>query len=197
MKPVFRAFIAIDLSEDIIGKIGEISTALQARMGDLPVRWIPAENVHLTLKFLGDVSETSVDRLAEIIRRVAQAHECFEISVGSLGVYPNARRPRVIWLGVEAPQALLAIQRGIDQETSRLGYEAKDQEFSPHLTIARVSRSADYRELKAIGDTLETETVGFLGAARVEQVKLYRSDLKPTGAEYSIVYTGYLLDVSR
>jgi 2'-5' RNA ligase len=195
MKAVFRAFIAIDLSEELIRKIHEISTGLHERLGDLPVRWIPAENVHLTLKFLGDVSETNVERLAEIIRRVAQAHDCFEISVGSLGVYPNARRPRVIWLGVEAPQALLSIQRGIDQETSRLGYETKEQDFSPHLTIGRVSRGADYRELKAISGSLEAETVGFLGAARVEQVNLYRSDLKPTGAEYSVIYTGKLQDV--
>jgi 2'-5' RNA ligase len=195
MKAVFRAFIAIDLAEELLRKIHEISTGLHERLGDLPVRWIPAENVHLTLKFLGDVSETNVERLAEIIRRVAQAHDCFEISVGSLGVYPNARRPRVIWLGVEAPQALLSIQRGIDQETSRLGYETKEQDFSPHLTIGRVSRGADYRELKAISGSLEAETVGFLGAARVEQVNLYRSDLKPTGAEYSVIYTGKLQDV--
>ncbi|HUF40177.1 MAG TPA: RNA 2',3'-cyclic phosphodiesterase [Anaerolineales bacterium] len=194
MKAVIRAFIAIDLSEDIIRKLGEISTGLHDRMGELPVRWIPAENVHLTLKFLGDVSATNVERLAEIIRRVALAHECFEISVGSLGVFPNAKRPRVIWLGVEAPQALFSIQRGIDQETSRLGYETKEQEFSPHLTIARVSRSAGYRELKSIGDQLESETVGFLGAARVEKINLYRSDLKPTGAEYSVVYSGPLHD---
>ena len=194
MKAVFRAFIAIDLTEDIILRIRETSSGLQERMGELPVRWIPAENVHLTLKFLGDVSATNVERLAEIIRRVALAHECFEISVGSLGVFPNARRPRVIWLGVEAPQALYSIQRGVDQETSRLGYETKEQDFSPHLTFGRVSRGADYRELKAISELLETETVGFLGAARVEQVNLYRSDLKPTGAEYSVVYTAKLLD---
>ena len=194
MKAVFRAFIAIDLSEDIILRIRETSSGLQDRMGELPVRWIPAENVHLTLKFLGDVSATNVKRLAEIIRRVSLAHECFEISVGSLGVYPNMRRPRVIWLGVEAPQSLYAIQRGVDQETSRLGYETKEQDFSPHLTIGRVSRGADYRELKAIGDSLEAETVGFLGAARVERVNLYRSDLKPTGAEYSVMYSGSLAD---
>lgn len=194
MKAVFRAFIAIDLSEDIILRIRETSSGLQDRMGELPVRWIPAENVHLTLKFLGDVSATNVKRLAEIIRRVSLAHECFEISVGSLGVYPNMRLPRVIWLGVEAPQSLYAIQRGVDQETSRLGYETKEQDFSPHLTIGRVSRGADYRELKSIGDSLEAETVGFLGAARVERVNLYRSDLKPTGAEYSVMYSGSLAD---
>jgi 2'-5' RNA ligase len=192
MKAVFRAFIAIDLTADIILRIRETSSGLQERMGELPVRWIPAENVHLTLKFLGDVSATNVERLAEIIRRVSLAHECFDISVGSLGVYPNLRRPRVIWLGVEAPQSLYAIQRGVDQETSRLGYETKEQDFSPHLTIGRVSRGADYRELKAIGDSLEAETVGFLGAARVERVNLYRSDLKPTGAEYSVMYSATL-----
>lgn len=194
MKSVFRAFIAIDLSRDVLNRIRDVSSSLQARMGDLPVRWIPADKVHLTLKFLGDVSETYVDRLAEIVQQVALHHESFELSVGSLGVFPNARRPRVIWLGVEAPQVLNTIQRSIDLETNRLGYETKDQQFSPHLTIGRVSRGAGYRELKSISDALETETVGFLGAARVERINLYRSDLKPTGAEYTRIFSAELND---
>ena len=194
MTSVFRSFIAIDLSPDIQEQIRDITTGLKDRMGELPVRWIPAENVHLTLKFLGDVSSANVERLAEIIRRVGRNHACFDISVGTLGVFPNIRRPRVIWLGVEAPQALYEIQRSIDQETHRLGYETKEKSFSPHLTIGRVSRGADYRELKAISETLEAETVGFLGAARVKLINLYRSDLKPGGAIYSIVYNGPLKD---
>lgn len=194
MKSVFRAFIAIDLSPDILNRIDEVSARLQGRMGKLPVRWVPAENVHLTLKFLGDVSTTYVDNLEEIIRHAAASHDCFEMSVGSLGVFPNARRPRVIWLGVEAPPVLMTIQRGIDQETNRLGYETKNQTFSPHLTIGRVSRGADYRELKEISDILETETVGFLGATRVEKINLYRSDLMPNGAQYTKVASVSLLD---
>lgn len=196
-KSVFRAFIAIDLSPDLIARIDETTAYLKEQMGDLPVRWISAENVHLTMKFLGDVSVTNVDRLAEIIRRVAGAHECFEMSVGSLGVFPNQRRPRVIWLGVEAPQVLHTIQRSLDQETNRLGYETKDQHFSPHLTIARVSRGADYREIKEISEFLEAESVGFLGATRVANINLFRSDLKPTGAEYTKVYTARLLDPAK
>ncbi len=194
MKSVFRAFIAIDLSPDILSRIDEVSSNLKERMGKLPVRWVPAENVHLTLKFLGDVSTTYVGHLEEIIRHSAMSHECFEMSVGSLGVFPNPRRPRVIWLGVEAPPTLMTIQRNIDQETNRLGYETKNQAFSPHLTIGRVSRGADYRELKEISDILDTETVGFLGATRVEQINLYRSDLKPTGAEYTRIVSVALLD---
>lgn len=193
-KSVFRAFIAIDLPAELIRRIDETTAYLKERMGDLPVRWIPAENVHLTLKFLGDVSVTNVERLAEIIRRVALGHECFEMSIGSLGVFPNLRRPRVIWLGVEAPHVLHTIQRSLDHETNRLGYETKDQNFSPHLTIARVSRGADYREIKEISEFLEAETVGFLGAARVGAINLFRSDLKPTGAEYTRVYSAPLSD---
>lgn len=194
MKSVFRAFIAIDLPPDILSQIHSITTSLRIRTAELPVRWIPAENVHLTLKFLGDVSSTNVDMVSEIVQRTAIGYDCFELSVGSLGVFPNARRPRVIWIGVEAPQVLGAIQRVIDQETTRLGYDTKDQTFSPHLTIGRVSRGAGYRELKAISDFLESESVGFLGAARVSQINLYRSDLKPSGAEYTRIFSAPLRD---
>lgn len=197
MKSVFRAFIAIDLSPDILRRIDGVSNNLKERMKNSPIRWVPAENVHLTLKFLGDVSTTYVDNLKEIIRHAATSHECFEMSVGSLGVFPNARRPRVIWLGVEAPPVLQTIQRSIDLETNRLGYETKNQTFSPHLTIGRVSRGADYRELKEISDVLESETVGFLGATRVDCINLYRSDLKPNGAEYTRVVSVPLLDKTK
>ena len=192
MKSVFRAFIAIDMSTEVLRRIDETSAELQSRLGALPVRWIPADNVHLTLKFLGDVSVTFIDRLSEIIDRAAAGYDGFEISVGSIGVFPNPRRPRVIWLGVEAPPVLTSIQRIIDQETTRLGYENKDQAFTPHLTIGRVSRSANYQEVKKISDILEKETVGFLGATRVQKICLYRSDLKSEGAEYAIVHTAAL-----
>ena len=197
MKSVFRAFIAIELSPDVVRKVDEVSSSLRERMGELPIRWTPAENVHLTLKFLGDVSTTSVDNLAEIIQRVARSHACFEMSIGGLGIYPDARRPRVIWLGVEAPQKLNAIQRSIEHEINRLGYEKSDREFSPHLTIGRVSRSADFQELKEIGSSLQNENVGFLGATRVDHINLFRSDLKPSGAEYSRVFSAPLQEIHQ
>ena len=189
---VFRAFIAVDLPAEIHRCLDQISAGYQEMLGDSPVRWVPAENIHLTLKFLGDVSVASTEMLTKILETMASNHHTFEISIGGAGAFPNARRPRVLWVGVEAPPDLMSMQRSIDQETARMGYASEERPFSPHLTIGRVSRNAPPRDIRAIGQALESKKVGFLGAARVKQVHLFRSDLKPGGAVYTKVFSASL-----
>jgi 2'-5' RNA ligase len=182
---VIRAFIAIELSPEIYAKLNEVEKQLQQRLEVGVVRWVPAHNIHLTLKFLGDVSLANMEVLKKILESETGKHTPFEISVGELGAFPSARRPRVIWIGVQAPQDMNILQRGIETEMAGLGYAPEDREFSPHLTLGRVSRNATSQELKKIGDVLATYKVGYLGATRVSEVNLFRSDLKPGGAVYS------------
>jgi 2'-5' RNA ligase len=95
----------------------------------------------------------------------------------------------VIWVGVEAPQELDFLQRGIDLATARVGYSPDRRAFSPHLTLGRVSRNATPRDVSRIGEVLSKEKVGFLGVARVSAVHLYRSDLQPGGAVYTKLFS--------
>lgn len=190
---VLRAFIAIDLPEDIHQRLEQVSSNLQQQLAGMPVRWVPIDKVHLTLKFLGDVSETNVEMVTKIIATESANQRPFEISIGSLGVFPNVRRPRVIWVGVEAAEDLNTLQRRIEAEVARLGYAPDDRPFSPHLTIGRVSRNAGPAQVRAIGDLLRKEKLGFLGAARVSHIHLYRSDLKPGGAVYTRLFTAQLI----
>jgi 2'-5' RNA ligase len=182
---VVRAFIAIDLSPEIHKRLDQVASELKERLEGVPVRWVPVENVHLTLKFLGDVSLTNLEILKKILRSEAGNHLPFEISIGQLGAFPSKRRPRVIWVGVEAPQELMDLQRAIESETTRLGYARDRREFSPHLTLGRISRNANSADLRQIGEVLRTYEVGFLGATRVKEVHLFRSDLQPGGAVYT------------
>ena len=187
-----RAFIAIDLSAEIQGRIDELTSQLQARLDNVPVRWVPAMNVHLTLKFLGDVSVANIEVLNGILQTETEKCSRFEISVGELGAYPSIHRPRVIWVGVEAPGDLYSLQRGIVNETARLGYVRERRKFSPHLTIGRVSRNAHADQVRQIGEVLEKCKAGFLGATRVDAIHLYRSDLRPTGAVYTNLFSAAL-----
>jgi 2'-5' RNA ligase len=189
---VIRAFIAIDLSPEIIKKLAEVIDNLRARLPDTPVRWVPAKNIHLTLKFLGDVSLTNLEMLKKILQAEVQDRPSFEISVGDLGAFPSIHRPRVVWVGVEAPPDLAALQRCIESETARLGYAREDRPFSPHLTLGRVSRNATSQDTRAIGEVLSCSRVSFLGATRVQSVHLYRSDLRPGGAVYTQLFTASL-----
>lgn len=189
---VIRAFIAINISPEIKQRLEMISRDLQRSLQGVPIRWVPVENIHLTLKFLGDVSESNLDILKEMLEAEAARHSPFDISAGELGAFPSIRRPRVIWVNVQAPPDLEAIQRGVDYETARLGYDREARPFSPHLTLGRVSRNANSKDVRKISESLESFKVGYIGAARIRSVHLYRSDLYPSGAVYTSIFSGTL-----
>jgi 2'-5' RNA ligase len=191
---VIRAFIAIDLSPEIHQKLEEVSENYKAQLTNVPVRWVPVTNIHLTLKFLGDVSIYNVKILTDIIQAETSSHRQFEITVGGAGAFPNIRQPRVLWIGIQAPHEMIALQKGIEVATTRLGYVHEERAFSPHLTLSRVSRNATSQDLKDISHALEKTRIGFLGATKVEQIHLYRSDLNPKGAVYTKIFTATLLE---
>ncbi len=186
---VIRAFIAVDLSVEIQDRLNQVIEQLKTEMGAVPIRWVTPENIHLTLKFLGDVSLKNIEVLKELLQVEASAYKPMVISVGQLGAFPKLRSPRVIWVGVETPQELMNMQRSIDAHTARLGYAADKRPFSPHLTLGRVSRNATPPEVRQIGDILNTQKIGFLGVTRLKGIHLYRSNLKPSGAVYTQLYT--------
>lgn len=186
---VIRAFIAINLSAEILERINLVSLELQARIKGIPVRWIPVENIHLTLKFLGNVSTANLEILKEILGSIVSNHRECDISVGGIGAYPKPQHPRVIWVGMEVPQEIKSLQHNIEVETARLGYSRERRPFSPHLTVGRVSRNATAKDVHEIAEVLDSYKVGFLGATRLKTVHLFRSDLKPDGAVYTPIYS--------
>jgi 2'-5' RNA ligase len=185
---VIRSFIAIDLSPDIRKSLDRVSTQLRHYLPEAPVRWVPTANIHLTLKFLGNVSLANLGVLKELIQNEAARLTPFEISVGEVGAFPSIRRVRVVIVQVQAPAQLSSLQRGLEEQTRRLGYEPETRPFTPHLTLGRVNRNASLAQVEQVGQALESMKVGFLGAMKVESVNLYRSDLHPTGAVYTLLH---------
>ena len=190
---VIRAFIAIELSPEIYERLDQVINQLNECLPGMPIRWVPSKNIHLTVKFLGDVSVANLEMLENIILSEANCRPPFEVSIGELGAYPSLRRPRVIWVGVKAPPELTGFQHGVETETARLGYTPEKRAFSPHLTLGRASRNANSEGVKEIGLVLGDCKVGFLGATRIKSVYLFRSDLKPGGAVYSKLYSASFL----
>lgn len=189
---VIRAFVAIDLPPDVQDCLTQISAQLKEQVGKKSVRWVPIPNIHLTLKFLGDVSVNNLDVLKEIIRAEAALQKPMEISIGRLGAFPKPAHPRVVWVGVEAPPELTALQRGIEARTTKVGYPKDKRAFYPHLTLGRVSRNASSKEVRTIGDIIRSSKVGFLGAASVQTIHFYKSELMPNGAVYTKLFTAPL-----
>jgi 2'-5' RNA ligase len=186
-----RAFIAAELPEEVQGQLATLIAQFQKRIPKT-VRWVPAHNIHLTLKFLGNVSPTNLDTLVQVIRAEALRYHPMEIVVGGFGAFPNRLRPRVIWVGVTVPPELLELQRGVDRETERLGYLGEERGFSPHLTLGRVSQHATPDEVRRVAGGLNGIQVGELGRVVVKEIVLFRSDLQPGGAVYAPLITAPL-----
>jgi 2'-5' RNA ligase len=190
MKPL-RTFIAADIPLPIQQIMQSHVDNLRLSLGDL-VRWVPVKNIHITLKFLGDISPASVELLIQMLRTEAASCPPFDIAIGGLGSFPNSKRARVLWVGIQAPAELEALQRGIEAACVRLGYPPDAHPFSPHLTIGRVREQISPADQQKVRKTLEEITIDSLGTARVDSIHLYKSDLKPGGAVYTRLFSAPL-----
>jgi RNA 2',3'-cyclic 3'-phosphodiesterase len=190
---LLRAFIAVEIPLEIRESVCKAIAPMQKGLGSV-VRWVPMENMHLTLKFLGDVSQANVEMLSQMLRAEADLFDCFDLRLNGLGSFPNLKRPRVIYIGIHAPTTLEALQRGMESASSRLGYESEERGFSPHLTIGRVKHASRITatEQQSIRRALEETRIDSLGTARVDSVHLYKSDLKPTGSMYTRLFSASL-----
>ena len=189
---LLRAFIAVEIPPEIHKAIDSRTASLRAALDSSLVRWVSTSNIHLTLKFLGDVSPANVEMLSQMLSVEVSKHESFAIEFGGLGAFPNPRRPRVIWIGIQAPAALEALQHGIEAAAATLGYPNEERPFSPHLTIGRVRQHASPAGLQKVRNALEETQVGSLGTTQVSAVHLFKSDLKPSGAVYTKLFSAPL-----
>ncbi|MCX6035867.1 MAG: RNA 2',3'-cyclic phosphodiesterase [Chloroflexi bacterium] len=186
---MLRSFVAVEIPTEIQNALARSTAPLQKALPKPLIRWVAQQNVHLTLKFLGDVSPANLERLAKALKAEALNHQTFTLSVGGLGAFPTPRRARIIWIGLEAPAALTALLRGVEAVAARLGYASDDRPFSPHLTIGRVGQKVSGTDLQRIRTALEGTIVGALGTVRVDAVHIFKSDLQPGGSVYTHLYT--------
>ena len=192
---LLRTFIAVDIPAPLHQAIQQKTESLRKILGAPLVRWVATENIHLTLKFLGDVSPASVDLLTQMLRTEADLIPAFNIQLNGLGSFPSPRRPRVLFIGIQAPAELEALQRGLESACARLGYTSdtnSERSFHPHLTIGRVQRDVSGSDQQKIRRALEEIKIDSLGTARVDLVHLYKSDLKSSGSVYTKLFSAPL-----
>jgi 2'-5' RNA ligase len=190
---LLRAFIAVEIPSGIHLAIEKQTASIRATLNSSLVRWVPRENIHLTLKFLGDVSPANIELLEQMLTAEVCQHRAFEMRFGGLGAFPNPKRPRVIWIGIQAPVELEALQHGIEAATATLGYPDEQRPFAPHLTIGRVKQNVNSAGAQKIRAALEQTRVGSLGTSKVSAVHLFKSDLKSEGAVYTKLFSAPLI----
>jgi len=181
-----RGFVAINLPAEVRARL--FAAASPMREAVPGVRWTAIEALHLTLKFLGHFPDQRVPELAAAVETVAAGYAVFPLRLARAGAFPNARRPRVWWIGVESSDGLLALQREIDVATAALGFASEQRPYAPHLTIGR-ARGEPRRVPEAT-----TLIDGFAGRAEfdVASVELMESRLSRAGARYAAVATAPL-----
>ncbi|HLA86587.1 MAG TPA: RNA 2',3'-cyclic phosphodiesterase [Anaerolineales bacterium] len=182
---IVRAFIALELPDAMQRELDKLSVALQRLLSDLPLRWVRTENIHLTLIFLGKTKQQDLPLITAIIEQQAQTIAPMQVEFSEFGVFPNAQKPLVLWVGVKAPAELQVLQQGIQTKLAELGYPAEERSFTPHLTLARVRREHRLANLRRIGEVMASVKLEPTAAALIDSVTLFRSDLKPGGSVYN------------
>lgn len=183
-----RAFLAIDIPGAIQDELGRTIAALRPQLPEDSVRWIEPDSIHLTMKFLGDVSPSKLDAVRSRAREVSKAAQPVELAVGDFGVFPSFDRPRVLWIGVEESSgALEQLKRSLEKGMEPLGFERERRSFTPHLTVGRVQRDLDRERMQRLSSGLQRAEVEHLGVMNADELTLFKSELKPSGAEYTVL----------
>jgi len=189
MAEQIRTFIAIELDEEHNRALDDVQAQFKRERVGRYVRWVAPENIHLTLKFIGNAD---ADKMPSVQRAIADA--CtgiapFMLSIAGVGVFPNARRPNVIWVGMGGQVEIAArLAQKIEDACAALGFAREDRPFTPHLTLGRVKRDASTNDRRLIGEMIESVKVGALGELRVAHVSVMKSVLQPTGSVYTRLY---------
>lgn len=177
-----RAFLAIDLPVEVLNEIRGIQSGLRKILPGM-IRWARPEAIHLTLKFLGDISGDDVETISHAMEDQVNKTAPFSLDVATLGVFPGMNRPRVIWLGISGDvERLIQFQKSMDKKLHEHGFAKEERPFSPHLTLARIREPKGLIGLAKMVEKRDNYTAGHFDA---RGLTLFRSQLTPKGAVYT------------
>ena len=178
-----RSFIAIELDPTIKDAILAFIQKLDASAPN--IRWVQPQGMHLTLKFLGEVAENKITEIRSVLDKIAKEYTRFPLSLKGTGTFPpTAPIPRVVWIGIEENQSLQNIQVRVENELHKIRFPREKRNYHPHLTLGRVKGPQNIETV--IGKLSQNKQSDF-GEMTVSKITLFKSTLKPTGAEYTIV----------
>lgn len=182
-----RTFIAIELPQDVRQALAQAQSALRSASGEAErwVKWVQPGSIHLTLKFLGETPSSRLEAIGQAMATAVQGRCPFPLRLGQAGCFPNARQPRVLWIGLAGEmESLHSLQAAVEATVAPLGFPTESRRFAPHLTLGRLRDDASpeaRRRLGAAIESLHAPDISFVA----DSISLMRSDLRPTGAVYT------------
>lgn len=186
MTQFLRLFIAIELPESLWNPVRHLIQTLQEVTPRQTIRWVPAENLHLTLKFLGDTPAGEVERIRSAMEQAIQGMSVFDIEMADTGCFPDNKKPRVVWLGLKNPgENLQRLRDRIESQVAPLGYPTEKRPFKAHLTLGRVKQQVSTPRLAEIGQGVHKSSPGSMALWHCDTVSLMKSDLTANGSIYT------------
>jgi len=176
---VVRAFIAISIDSKTIERIADVVSQLKPRMPGM--RWVAKGNLHFTLKFLGQIDDPRIEPIGRALELAVRPFPRFTINAKGLGVFPNVKRPQVLWVGLEGRDVISLASR-VECALEPLGFRPEERDFKPHLTVGRWRYFEGPRA--RLREEIEKWKNYEFGQSKVEEVTLFESVLKPEGAVY-------------
>ena len=180
----WRVFCAVELPDVVRARLEDHILRLRKEVPDAAASWSRVENIHLTLKFFGNVEVKRIQRIAEAAERAVKEFSAFRIGVGETGVFPRASRPQVLWIGVNDPsRQLSALQEKFENECDVEGFPKENRAYRPHLTIARLRRPEGARRLADAHLAMRFEPIEI----DLKELVVFRSELSPKGSKYTAI----------
>lgn len=177
-----RSFISINLDEILKKEIDNL--LMDFKKYNFDVKWVPAKNLHITLKFLGHIPEKTIEKVKERLYNIVSSFKPFRLRFNGIGFFPDRKRPRVIWIDISDSDVLKILQETIEEKLKEIGFAKEERGFSPHLTIGRIRSLRDRERLIELIETIKDREFGIID---VDRVFLMKSDLRPGGAQYSVI----------
>lgn len=182
-----RSFIAVPLAPEI--RRGAVRLIDRLRQDDDGIKWVPTDNLHLTLKFLGEVDNTEIPRVCDVIADVTEQFDPFDLSFSGTGGFPDTERPRVLWVGIGgATESLIRLVGQLEKELAQLGFKPEPRDYRPHLTLGR-TRGGSRRAGSEVVERLKAQSKIELGSMQVETLQVYASFLDKSGPTYQVMDT--------
>jgi 2'-5' RNA ligase len=184
MPDEIRSFVAIELPESIQRTLVEVENSLSSHISTSGVSWVKLGNIHLTLKFLGNVGIEKLEAISSILSQIASDFKTFELCLGKVGAFPSFSKANVIWIGIkEGQDQLRSLANRVETRFIDLGFEKDRKEFRPHVTIGRLRKAAKI----SLNSQLQSRFEDLEPTLRVASINLMKSELRSSGAVYTVL----------
>jgi len=180
-----RAFIAIDLPENIKNTLGEIQGRLKSGLD--PISWVKPQNLHLTLKFLGEISEEQMASTDQIITAQAKITAAFKIKLDDLGVFPNLHQARILWIGAKLCPPVIQLAANLENKIAALGIAKEERTFTSHITLGRIKSRIPAQNLEKKFSAIKNEKIFADLEFTARGLALFQSTLRESGPVYTVL----------